>query len=168
MKFDKENYKVEELTLEKETIRFRAFRNLVYVEHPVNEAYQQMNLFVPEVYYEGGKLNGYTLKTAPVFMPNLVGGYMPGELDEPGYHKYERGTVNSISGRCSTVMLLRHRQSAAGYKRAQTAGTTERHRHALWIIKPQSGIYTILAGSFRGMRARSSRTEQVQAEHYLP
>lgn len=96
MKFDKENYKVEELTLEKETIRFRAFRNLVYVEHPVNEAYQQMNLFVPEVYYEGGKLNGYTLKTAPVFMPNLVGGYMPGELDEPGYHKYERGTVNSI------------------------------------------------------------------------
>ena len=96
MKFDKENYKVEELTLEQETIRFRAFRNLVYVEHPVNEAYQQMNLFVPEVYYEDGKLNGYTLKTAPVFMPNLVGGYMPGELDEPGYHKYERETVNFI------------------------------------------------------------------------
>lgn len=96
MKFEKENYKIEELTLENETIRFRSFRNLAYVEHPVNEEYQQMNIFAPEIYYEGKEFNGYTLDTAPVFMPNTVGGYMPGELDEPGYHKYEKGRLNSI------------------------------------------------------------------------
>lgn len=45
MKFEKENYKIEELTLENETIRFRSFRNLIYVEHPVNKDYQQMNIF---------------------------------------------------------------------------------------------------------------------------
>lgn len=88
MKFEKENYKIEELTIENETIKFRSFRNLTYVEHPVNEAYQQMNIFVPEVYYEGKEINGYTLNTAPVFMPNGVGGYMPGELDEPGSCRY--------------------------------------------------------------------------------
>ena len=53
MKFEKENYKIEELTLENEAIRFRAFRNLTHVEHPVNKEYQQMNLFVPEAYYDG-------------------------------------------------------------------------------------------------------------------
>ena len=96
MKFEKENYKIEELTLENETIRFRSFRNLTYVEHPVNKDYQQMNIFAPEAYYEGKKINGYTLETAPVFMPNTVGGYMPGDLDEPGYHKFEKGKINSI------------------------------------------------------------------------
>ena len=96
MKFEKENYKIEELTLENETIRFRSFRNLIYVEHPVNKDYQQMNIFAPESYYEGKEINGYTLETAPVFMPNTVGGYMPGDLDEPGYHKFEKGKINSI------------------------------------------------------------------------
>lgn len=96
MKFEKENYKIEELTLENETIRFRSFRNLIYVEHPVNKDYQQMNIFAPESYYKGKEINGYTLETAPVFMPNTVGGYMPGKLDEPGYHKFEKGKINSI------------------------------------------------------------------------
>lgn len=84
MKFDSNNYTIEEMTLEDTTVRFRAFRGLVYVEYPVNPEFQQMNLFVPELYYEGGTKNGYDIHTAPVFMPNTVGGYMPGELDEPG------------------------------------------------------------------------------------
>lgn len=88
MTFDKNDYKVEELTLEGETIRFRAWRNLVYVENPVNPEYQQMNLFAPEAYYEGAEIGGYTLDTAPVFMPNGVGGYMPGEAGEPGYEPH--------------------------------------------------------------------------------
>ena len=96
MNFDKENYTVEELTLENETIRFRAYRNLIYVDKPVNEAYQQMNIFVPEIYFEGGSMNGYTLKTVPVFMPNSVGGYMPGETEEPGYTRFGQKKLNSV------------------------------------------------------------------------
>lgn len=41
------------------------------------------NIFAPEVYYQGGSINGYLLNTAPIFMPNMVGGYMPGGLGEP-------------------------------------------------------------------------------------
>lgn len=96
MQFDKNNYSVEELTLEGETIRFRAFRHLVYVDKPVNEEFQQMNIFVPEVYYEGGSINGYDLETAPVFMPNGVGGYMPGPLQEPGYGIMGPKRINSL------------------------------------------------------------------------
>lgn len=96
MKFDKNEYEVKELTLENETIRYRAFFNLVYVEKPVNAAYQQMHIFAPEIYYEGGEMNGYRLETAPVFMPNQVGGYMPGDLEEPGYSKFEPEKANTI------------------------------------------------------------------------
>ena len=96
MHFDKYNYKVEEVTINGQTIRFRSFRNLVYVENPVNEDFQQMNIFVPEIYYEGHKFNGYSLETAPVFMPNTVGGYMPGPLDEPGVKMFDKDSANTI------------------------------------------------------------------------
>ncbi len=94
--FDEKNYSEEEMTLEGITIRFRAFRHLVYVEHPVNEDYQQMNLFVPLDFYEGKSINGYTLASAPTFMPNTVGGYMPGPVGEPGYDTFGPKRLNSI------------------------------------------------------------------------
>lgn len=69
LKFKKNHYTIEEVTLCGETVRFRAFRDLVYVEKPVNVEFQKMNLFVPESYYEGTSINGYDLLSAPVFMP---------------------------------------------------------------------------------------------------
>ena len=97
MTFDKENYAVETMTIDGETIEFRAFRNLVYVEKPVDEAFQQMNIYAPEAYYRGENINGYLLDTAPVFMPNTVGGYMPGGLEEPGRREWsERKEPNTI------------------------------------------------------------------------
>ena len=55
-----------------------------------------MNLFVPECYYEGASLHGYDLGSAPVFMPNTVGGYMPGPADEPGTNPFLQGRPNTI------------------------------------------------------------------------
>lgn len=83
MQFNKDNYTVEKMTLAGETIEFRAFRNRVYVDKPVNSEFQQMNIFAPETYYRGESVNGYDLHSAPIFMPNTVGGYMPGPLAEP-------------------------------------------------------------------------------------
>ena len=96
LKFEKNDYTIEEVTLCGETIRFRAFRDLIYVEKPVNEEFQKMNLFVPECYYEGASLHGYDLRSAPVFMPNTVGGYMPGPADEPGKNPFLQGRPNTI------------------------------------------------------------------------
>ena len=96
LKFEKNHYTIEEVTLCGETVRFRAFRDLVYVEKPVNVEFQKMNLFVPESYYEGTSINGYDLLSAPVFMPNTVGGYMPGPADEPGANPFLQGKPNTI------------------------------------------------------------------------
>lgn len=96
MHFDKNDYHVETLTLGKETLRFRSWRNLVYVDKPVNEEYQQMNIFAPEAYFEGKTINGYDIGTAPVFVPNTVGGYMPGPLDQPGPDRRNDAAPNTI------------------------------------------------------------------------
>ena len=97
MKFEKENYTVESVTVAGETIEVRAFRSRLYVDKPVNAAYQQMNIFVPECYYGGKSINGYHLETAPIFMPNSVGGYKPGELSEPGENSWgPKGVPNTI------------------------------------------------------------------------
>ena len=66
------------------TITYREFQNVPYVRNIIDREYQQLNIFAPESYYQGEGINGYTLHTAPVFMPNSVGGYMPGKLCEPG------------------------------------------------------------------------------------
>ena len=117
LKFEKNDYTIEEVTLCGETIRFRAFRDLIYVEKPVNEEFQKMNLFVPECYYEGASLHGYDLGSAPVFMPNTVGGYMPGPADEPGTNPFTGQTQHDFS--CTAARLCcgipgNPRQSAEG------------------------------------------------------
>ena len=97
MDFNKENYVVEKLTLAGDTVEFRAFYNRVYVGKPVCAEFQQMNIFAPECYYRGETINGYDLKTAPIFMPNMVGGYMPGGLAVPEYIPWgPEGVPNTI------------------------------------------------------------------------
>ena len=85
MNFDKNAYTVESLTVGVHTTRYRQFADLLYADLPANAAYQRMHIYAPEGFYEGESINGYTLATAPVFMPNQVGGYMPGRLRDPEY-----------------------------------------------------------------------------------
>lgn len=117
LKFEKNDYTIEEVTLCGETIRFRAFRDLIYVEKPVNEEFQKMNLFVPECYYEGASLHGYDLGSAPVFMPNTVGGYMRAPAESLERIHFYRADPTRFFVHCSTAMLWHPgnpRQSAEG------------------------------------------------------
>lgn len=85
MEFKKENYTIDVFDIDGEQVAIRAFRNRIYVDNPINPEFQQLNLFAPEIYYRGGSIHGYTLETAPIFMPNWVGGYKPGGLGNPEY-----------------------------------------------------------------------------------
>ena len=96
MYFDKNDFSLETLTLGECTIRFRSWRKLVYVKRPVEPEYQRMNLFIPEDYFEGKNVNGYSPDSAPVFMPNTVGGYLPGKAGEPGPASSGQDAPNSI------------------------------------------------------------------------
>lgn len=75
--FNVKNFSPQELILNGKTIKVRAYENIIYVQNPVDTAYQKLNIYVPEAYYQGQSINGYTAATAPVFFPNNVGGYMP-------------------------------------------------------------------------------------------
>ena len=95
--FDDKQYEVKSFEMGGTVIRCRVFEGLDYCRNPVDPI-QKMNIFVPEYYYTGeegaGLAAGWNLHTAPIFMPNTVGGYMPGPADQPGLD--EKGRINSI------------------------------------------------------------------------
>lgn len=96
LKFNAKNYTKETLQLDGQDVAFRAYRNVVYVSKPASVAYESMSLFIPEAYFQkGGTVNGYTKDTAPIFLPNGVGGYMPGDIKEPSANDRMSGGANA-------------------------------------------------------------------------
>ena len=96
LKFDAKNYTKETLKLEGQDVAFRAYRDVVYTAKPASVASESMSIFIPEAYFQkGGTVNGYTAKTAPIFLPNGVGGYMPGESKEPSASERMSGGANA-------------------------------------------------------------------------
>lgn len=90
------NYTEESKNINGQAVKYRAYRNVVYAAHPKNAAAESMNIFIPSAYFENGQINGYTKNTAPIFMPNGVGGYMPGEAGEPQEKDRESDGANAI------------------------------------------------------------------------
>lgn len=88
LEFDDQQYTIETITLDNQTLRYRAFENIIYVKNPVDTNFQKLSIFVPETYYAGNSIGNYNLKTAPIFLPNTVGGYMPGDPEKPGINKF--------------------------------------------------------------------------------
>ncbi|MGB4660941.1 MAG: subtype B tannase, partial [Mobilitalea sp.] len=84
LEFDDSNYSVETISFEGKELTYRAYENIIYVKNPVDINYQHLSIFVPEVYYSGESIDGYDLKSAPIFLPNTIGGYMPGRPEKPG------------------------------------------------------------------------------------
>ena len=83
LKLDTKDYQSRTMQVNGQAVRFRVYANRIYTAKPVALEYEQMNIYVPEEYFQGKSINGYTAKTAPIFLPNEVGGYMPGKAGEP-------------------------------------------------------------------------------------
>lgn len=71
------------ITVNGQSVQYRSFKHIVYVMKPADTRYQIMNVYIPEAYFQSGSINGFTKNTAPIFFPNNVGGYMPGEAGQP-------------------------------------------------------------------------------------
>lgn len=78
------NYTIKTAIVNGKTITYRAYENTVYVAKPVDIAYQTINIYIPEEYFKNRAVGKYNAKTAPIFFPNTVGGYMPGAAGVPG------------------------------------------------------------------------------------
>lgn len=89
LRFDPSSYEIRSDASMGEPVVYRAFEQIVYCATPVDPI-QTLNLYVPEDYYSGTEHNGYTIHTAPIFMPNTVGGYLPGPADSPGKDRFGR------------------------------------------------------------------------------
>ena len=91
--FDVKNYESMSTTVDNKEIKYRAFEYIPYVANPIDIDQQYMNIYVPEEYFNNGTVNGYNTQTAPIFMPNAVGGYMPSQAMTS---KVENGKPNSV------------------------------------------------------------------------
>ena len=90
--FDINNYESMTGTVDNKEIKYRAFEYIPYVSNPIDIDQQYINIYIPEEYFNNGTLNGYNTQTAPIFMPNNVGGYMPSQPMAP---KVENNKPNS-------------------------------------------------------------------------
>lgn len=86
--FAPEKYETKTAAVNGATIHYRAYEGIPYVNKPVEPEYQQINIYIPEAYYSGGSINGYTAATAPIFLPNQIGGYMPAKPGVPGERRH--------------------------------------------------------------------------------
>ena len=67
--------------------KVRAYENIIYVKNPIDTTYQKINIYIPDDYFKGKRINGYSADNAPIFLPNEIGGYMParpGTLENMG------------------------------------------------------------------------------------
>lgn len=94
--FSKQTHTEQSAEVNGKTVRYRAFEGIVYVKNPVDAKYETINIYVPEAYYSGGSIEGFTAETAPVFFPNQIGGYMPAEAGKPGLDKRNGNRPNAI------------------------------------------------------------------------
>lgn len=89
--FNPSDYTSKTMNANGESVSFRAYEHLVYAEHPYSAENQMLSVYIPEAYFHGEIVNGFTAETAPIFMPNGVGGYMPGEIVEPSETSRHQG-----------------------------------------------------------------------------
>jgi hypothetical protein len=93
--FDPARFESATVTVDNATIHFRAYEGIVYVARPIHPEYQCLNFYVPEAYFEGGTVGGFRAETAPIFVPNFVGGYMPAKPGKPQMGR--DGRPNSVA-----------------------------------------------------------------------
>lgn len=73
LRFDPSDYTEEMIVIKNDTIRFRAYEHICYVENPEDTAFQTLNIYVPEI----------VEVEAPIFLRTYVGGYMAAKARRP-------------------------------------------------------------------------------------
>lgn len=114
LNFNDQKYEVKTYEMNGEMLVYRAFENIVYIEKPADDI-QKLNIYVPECYYHGETVNGYDLKTAPILVPNSVGGYHQGPATTPGHPIFNKDDAVSSGIKHGYVVVtigIRGRETA--------------------------------------------------------
>lgn len=92
-----------------------------------------MNIYVPEGYFQGETIHGYTAETAPIFLPNTVGGYMPGKAGVPEEKERRTGGPNAILSALGHGYVAAAPGARGGRIRMQRGNIRERLLPVSWI-----------------------------------
>ncbi|MBQ3646007.1 MAG: hypothetical protein II960_05320, partial [Synergistaceae bacterium] len=87
-------------------VTFRSWLDIPYVNNPVEPDYQKLNVYIPEEYFNGQSINGFTAETAPILMPNSVGGYFPGKQLIPANDTQHGGANISLMGLSTGYVVI--------------------------------------------------------------
>lgn len=91
LKFDPTQFVSKTFELNGKTIAVRAYEKVIYVANPVDTAYEVMNIYIPEAYFNKQNINGFQASNAPIFFPNQIGGYMPSKPGSLIQKQFEMG-----------------------------------------------------------------------------
>ena len=149
LNFDVTRFEARQLNIGGKNVAVRAYENIVYVAKPVDMTTQIMNIYVPEAYFNGGRVGVYTTQTAPIFLPNHIGGYMPGQ---PGM--LDGSKMPGPPDRPNTIALA----LARGYVVATPGarGRITRNGEGLYIGKAPAAIVDLKA-AVRYLRFNDAR-----------
>lgn len=158
------------LPLPKRSKPCRASENIPYVANPTEPDYQVMNLYIPEPYFAGDSINGYTADTAPIFFSNGVGRYMPAKpmtaesragrdgkprpnsvvsalmrgyvVASAGARGRTLGTDGNYTGKAPSVIV--DLKSAIAYLKAngRTHGRASRPHYRKWHVRRRGDVAT--------------------------
>lgn len=119
LRFPAEEYRVLSFKADGLVFALRAWENIPYCANPA-DGIQRLHLYAPECYFHGESLNGYTAQTAPIFVPNLVGGYMPGPAAVPAAEDGKPNTVLAalMHGYVTACAGIRGRSTPGGAGKA--------------------------------------------------
>lgn len=115
--FDPTKWQARTVMFNGQPVNYVAVTELPYVARPV-AAIQRLNVFAPAAYLRGATVNGYNAQTAPIFMPNTVGGYLPGPADDPQNQGYPSNDKTIIGALKRGYVVI-----AAGLRGRTTVGT---------------------------------------------
>lgn len=96
LSFKPETYTVQSFVVNGTEVTFHAYENIVYVENPIDEKYQSMNIYIPQAYFNNESIGDFTAETAPIFFPNEIGGYMPATPGIPSMKGAIEGDASRI------------------------------------------------------------------------
>jgi hypothetical protein len=119
LKFDVSKFVTQSVEFQGNTIKVRAYEKLCYVGRPTDVSKQVLNIYIPEEYFQGGSINGYSANSAPIFFPNRIGGYMP--ADPASFLPAEQAGPNSSSNRTILTALSKGYIVASAGARGRTS-----------------------------------------------
>jgi hypothetical protein len=154
LRFDPARYNAQQVKVGDDTVAVRAYEGLPVVARPVEPDYQALNLYVPEAYFQGGRVGRHDARSAPIFLPNAVGGYMPAR---PGTLASREGSPGggpqgAAAPSASAVALARGFVVAAPGAR----GRTLRAADGRWTGKAPAAIVDLKA-AVRWLRHNAGR-----------